>query len=166
MPREGIEGDEWGAYVTLSRIAGTNAGSPTGREPYGDTGLVVVAGVTTCQGGGNTVHRAKGARRWMFSIREVCEMQDAETALNVLRERGRRSLPCTELYRQLFNPSLFELAHGRIYANHGAMTPGQTGRPPTACRRPGPCASSMRCATSATGSSQSSGPGSRKRTGN
>jgi len=54
-------------------------------------------------------------------------MQDAETVLNVLRERGRRGLPCTELYRQLFNPSLFELAHGRIYANHGAMTPGADG---------------------------------------
>src|SRR5215469_7233618 len=127
MPGEGIQGDEWGAYVMLLRIAGTNAGSPTGREPYGDTGPVVVAGVTTCQGGGNTVHRAKGARRWMFSIREVCEMQDAGTVLNVLRERGRRGLPCTELYRQLFNPSLFELAHGRIYANHGAMTPGADG---------------------------------------
>src|SRR5690242_17715625 len=63
----------------------------------------------------------------MFQIREVCEMQDAETVLNVLRERGRRGLPCTELYRQLFNPSLFELAHGRIYANHGAMTPGADG---------------------------------------
>jgi hypothetical protein len=33
-------------------------------------------------------------------------MQNAETVLNVLRERGRRDLPCTELYRQLFNPSL------------------------------------------------------------
>src|SRR3977135_1480246 len=54
-------------------------------------------------------------------------MQNAETVLNVLRERGRRGLPCTELYRQLFNPSLFELAHGRIYANHGAMTPGADG---------------------------------------
>jgi len=54
-------------------------------------------------------------------------MQDAETVLNVLRERGRRGLPCTELYRQLFNPSLYELAHGRIYANHGAMTPGADG---------------------------------------
>jgi hypothetical protein len=86
MPREGIKGDEWGAYVTLSRISETNAGSPTGREPYGDTGPVVVAGVTTCQGGGNTVRRAKGARRWMFYIREVCAMQDAETVLNVLRE--------------------------------------------------------------------------------
>ena len=51
-------------------------------------------------------------------------MQNAGTVLNVLRERGRRSLPCTELYRQLFNPSLYELAWGRIYANHGAMTPG------------------------------------------
>jgi group II intron reverse transcriptase/maturase len=54
-------------------------------------------------------------------------MQNAATVLNVLRERGRRSLPCTELYRQLFNPSLYELAWGRIYANHGAMTSGADG---------------------------------------
>lgn len=37
--------------------------------------------------------------------REVCEMQSAETVLGVLRERGRRGLPCEELYRQLFNRS-------------------------------------------------------------
>ena len=30
-------------------------------------------------------------------------MQSAETVLGVLRERGRRGLPCDELYRQLFN---------------------------------------------------------------
>src|SRR5262245_20751721 len=35
MPSEGIEGDEWDAYVTLSRTARTNMGSPTGRESYG-----------------------------------------------------------------------------------------------------------------------------------
>jgi hypothetical protein len=56
--------------------------------------------------------------------REVCEMQNAETVLGVLRERGRRQLPCQELYRQLFNPQLYLLAYGRIYANKGAMTPG------------------------------------------
>ncbi|WP_253730533.1 reverse transcriptase/maturase family protein, partial [Lentzea flava] len=33
-------------------------------------------------------------------------------------------LPLEELYRQLFNPQLYLLAYGRIYANHGAMTPG------------------------------------------
>ena len=33
------------------RMSGTNVGSPTGREPYGDTVPVVVAGVTACQGG-------------------------------------------------------------------------------------------------------------------
>jgi group II intron reverse transcriptase/maturase len=53
-------------------------------------------------------------------------MQSAETVLGVLRERGRRGLPCEELYRQLFNPQLYLLAYGRIYANHGAMTPGVT----------------------------------------
>jgi group II intron reverse transcriptase/maturase len=54
-------------------------------------------------------------------------MQNAETVLEVLRERGRRGLPCDELYRQLFNPGLYLRAYGRIYANHGAMTPGADG---------------------------------------
>jgi group II intron reverse transcriptase/maturase len=53
-------------------------------------------------------------------------MQNAETVLGILRERGRKGLPCTELYRQLFNPQLYLLAYGRIYSNHGAMTPGVT----------------------------------------
>ena len=51
-------------------------------------------------------------------------MQSAETVLGVLRERGRRGLPCDELYRQLFNPQLYLLAYGRLYSNQGAMTPG------------------------------------------
>jgi group II intron reverse transcriptase/maturase len=54
-------------------------------------------------------------------------MQNAETVLNVLRERGRRGLPCNELYRQLFNPDLYLVAYGRIYSNDGAMTPGACG---------------------------------------
>jgi group II intron reverse transcriptase/maturase len=53
-------------------------------------------------------------------------MQNAETVLSILRERGRRGLPCNELYRQMFNPQLYLLAYGRIYSNHGAMTPGAT----------------------------------------
>jgi group II intron reverse transcriptase/maturase len=51
-------------------------------------------------------------------------MQNAETVLSVLRERGRRGLPLNELYRQLFNPHLYLLAYGRLYSNQGAMTPG------------------------------------------
>jgi group II intron reverse transcriptase/maturase len=54
-------------------------------------------------------------------------MQNAETVLDVLRERGRRGLPLDELYRQLFNPQLYLLAYGRIYSNKGAMTPGASG---------------------------------------
>ena len=54
-------------------------------------------------------------------------MQSAATVLGVLRERGRRGLPLERLYRQLFNPQLYLLAYGRIYANHGAMTPGADG---------------------------------------
>ena len=51
-------------------------------------------------------------------------MQNAETVLGVLRERGGRGLPLNELYRQMFNPQLYLLAYGRIYSNQGAMTPG------------------------------------------
>jgi group II intron reverse transcriptase/maturase len=54
-------------------------------------------------------------------------MQDAETVLGVLRERGRRGLPCDELHRQMLNPHLYMLAYGRLYSNHGAMTPGVDG---------------------------------------
>jgi hypothetical protein len=51
-------------------------------------------------------------------------MQDAETVLSVIRERGRHGLPLERLYRQLFNKELFLLAYGRIYANKGSMTSG------------------------------------------
>jgi retron-type reverse transcriptase len=51
-------------------------------------------------------------------------MPNAETVLDILRERGQRGLPCDELYRQLFNPQLYLKAYGRLYSNQGAMTPG------------------------------------------
>ncbi len=54
-------------------------------------------------------------------------MQDAETVLSVLRVSGRKGLPLTQLYRQMFNKSLYLLAYGRIYSNQGAMTPGACG---------------------------------------
>jgi retron-type reverse transcriptase len=51
-------------------------------------------------------------------------MQTAEVVLGVLRERGRRGLPCEQLYRQLFNRDLYLVAYGNIYSNKGSMTPG------------------------------------------
>jgi hypothetical protein len=62
LPSEGNQGDEWGAYVTLGRTTGTNAGSPTGREPYGDGVPVVVVGVATHQGGRESRSQGKGAQ--------------------------------------------------------------------------------------------------------
>ena len=37
-------------------------------------------------------------------------MQNAETVLSVLRERGGEGLPCDELYRQMFSKSLYLMA--------------------------------------------------------
>jgi len=126
MSSEDIQGDEWDAYVTLSRTTGTNVGSPTGREPHGDGGPVVVVRVTPHRGGRESRPQGQGGQvtEDASQDREVCEMQNAETVLGVLRERGRRGLPCQELYRQMCNPQLYLLAYGRIYANTGAMTPG------------------------------------------
>lgn len=55
------------------------------------------------------------------------KLQSAETVLGVLRDRGRRGPPCNELFRQLFNPQMYLMAYGRLYSNHGAMTPGADG---------------------------------------
>src|SRR6201986_3068916 len=51
-------------------------------------------------------------------------MQEAAVVLSFLRERGRKGLPLTQLYRQMFNKNLYLLAYGNIYSNQGAMTPG------------------------------------------
>jgi group II intron reverse transcriptase/maturase len=51
-------------------------------------------------------------------------MQETEVVLGVLRERGRKGLPCTQLYRQMSNRDLYLTAYGNIYSNQGAMTPG------------------------------------------
>ncbi|WP_219420357.1 hypothetical protein [Pseudonocardia nigra] len=53
-------------------------------------------------------------------------MQSAEAVLDIIRKRGEKGLPIERLYRQLFNPQLYLVAYGRIYANAGAMTPGVT----------------------------------------
>ena len=34
-------------------------------------------------------------------------MQNAETVLEIIHERGKRGLPLERLYRQLFNPELY-----------------------------------------------------------
>ena len=81
MPNEGIQGDEWDAYVALTRTTGTNAGSPTGKA-YGDGAPIVVAGVTTCQGERESRSQGEGAQVMDTRNREVCEMQNAETVLS------------------------------------------------------------------------------------
>ena len=53
-------------------------------------------------------------------------MQDAETVLNVIRERGERGLPLENIYRLLYNRNLYLRAYGRIYSNQGATTKGVT----------------------------------------
>ncbi|MGO9079136.1 MAG: hypothetical protein ACLQDY_08850 [Streptosporangiaceae bacterium] len=45
-------------------------------------------------------------------------MQDAGTVLAVLRERGRKGLPCEELYRQLFSTELYLLFVDRTSGRH------------------------------------------------
>jgi group II intron reverse transcriptase/maturase len=54
-------------------------------------------------------------------------MRNAETILDIIRERGRRKLPLEDIYRQLYNRDLYLRAYSRLYRNDGAMTPGATG---------------------------------------
>lgn len=54
-------------------------------------------------------------------------MRNAETVLNIIRERGQRGLPLERVYRLLFRPDLYLRAYAKLYANKGAMTRGATG---------------------------------------
>jgi retron-type reverse transcriptase len=53
-------------------------------------------------------------------------MREAQTILQLLRERGKKRLPVERIYRLLYNPNLYLMAYGRIYRNNGAMTQGVT----------------------------------------
>jgi group II intron reverse transcriptase/maturase len=54
-------------------------------------------------------------------------MQDARVYLGLVQERGKKGLPITRVYRQLYNRDLYLIAYGKIYRNAGAMTQGTTG---------------------------------------
>jgi hypothetical protein len=62
MSSEDIQGDEWNAYVTLDTYSKDERGIAYGTESYGDTVPVVVAGVTTCQGGREGRPQDEGAQ--------------------------------------------------------------------------------------------------------
>jgi hypothetical protein len=53
-------------------------------------------------------------------------MRSAEKILGIIRERGQRGLPLEDIYRQLYNPTLYLMAYARLYSNEGAMTRGTT----------------------------------------
>jgi group II intron reverse transcriptase/maturase len=53
---------------------------------------------------------------------EVCDMQDAETTLAIIQERGRKGLHLEDVYRRLYNPDLYFRAFGRIHRDPGART--------------------------------------------
>jgi group II intron reverse transcriptase/maturase len=57
---------------------------------------------------------------------EVREMREAEAVLGIIRERGKNKLPLEQVYRQLYNPSLYLRAYAKIARNAGATTPGVT----------------------------------------
>jgi group II intron reverse transcriptase/maturase len=53
-------------------------------------------------------------------------MQNAETILSIIQQRGERGLPLRNIYRMLFNRNLYLKAYAKLYPNKGAMTKGAT----------------------------------------
>ena len=51
-------------------------------------------------------------------------MRNAEIALSIISERGKKDKPIERIYRLLYNPELYLMAYKNIYANKGAMTKG------------------------------------------
>jgi group II intron reverse transcriptase/maturase len=57
-------------------------------------------------------------------------MRNADTILELIRERGSKRLPLERVYKLLFSRDLFLMAYGKIYRNAGAMTHGVTDETP------------------------------------
>jgi hypothetical protein len=55
-------------------------------------------------------------------------MQTAEVVLGVLRERGRKGQPLTQLYRQMFNKDLYLLFVDRTTGRHAGPVGALAGR--------------------------------------
>lgn len=53
-------------------------------------------------------------------------MQNTDTILGLIHERGEKGVPLERVHRQLYNPGLYLTAYGKIYRNKGAMTEGVT----------------------------------------
>lgn len=53
-------------------------------------------------------------------------MRSANSILGIIRDRGKRGLPLEDIYRQLYNPTLYLMAYAHLYSNEGAMTRGTT----------------------------------------
>ena len=53
-------------------------------------------------------------------------MRSAETMLGLIHERGKKGLPLERVYRLLYQRDLYLLAYGKLYRNHGALTPGSS----------------------------------------
>jgi len=93
---------------------------PTERDLQGNGAAVVVS---------ERENRLQGKGRQVIQIekyRKVLVMRNAETVLTIIRKRGQQGLPLEDIYRQLYNPTLYLRAYAKLYPNQGAMTPGTT----------------------------------------
>src|SRR6266545_8220972 len=99
----------YGARALRLRSPNSSRGcnTPPGRTRESSTGR---------SGTGDSIHRNL----------EVREMRTADTVLSLIQDRGRRGLPVEDLYRQLYNPTLYLRAYAKLYPNKGALTPGAT----------------------------------------
>jgi retron-type reverse transcriptase len=93
---------------------------PTESDLQGNGAAVVVS---------ERENRLQGKGRQVIQIekhRKVLAMRNAETVLTIIRKRGQQGLPLEDIYRQLYNPTLYLRAYAKLYPNQGAMTPGTT----------------------------------------
>src|SRR5882757_1583012 len=95
-------------------------------------------------------------------VREPRAATESENPAKVAQHTAHRRPATPEKPHRCPLSQLYLLAYGRIYANQGVMTPGPRRKLWMACHWPRSIASSMRCATSATGSGPSAGCTSRK----
>jgi hypothetical protein len=129
-------GDKWAPKHT-ERFICAKAGSPKSGDTHGDgTPIRDFNGQSRLKEIKGAAHEdgpecmmdthTQGRYQEVSNTWRYAKLQTTEAYLGLLRERGKRGLPITRVYRQLYNTNLYLTAYGRVYRNAGSMTPGVT----------------------------------------
>ena len=91
-----------------------NTGFPKGRESYGNGASIIVVEVTLHQGERESRSQGEGRQVSKLERNGGTRMSKAERTLLAMQKLGRKGIPLTSVYRNLYDEELFLGAYNKL----------------------------------------------------